>query len=104
MKPTSWNFIVISSHGPVLGKIGLSFKAAMILLAAFVVAFLMTVLLLLMYPEIRVYEPDRVRLAAENQSLKTENKNIEVKLHKLDTQLSKVQEHSAHVVALMQTD
>jgi competence protein ComGC len=104
MKPTSWNFIVISAHGPVLEKIGLSFKAALILVAAFVVAFLMTVLLLLMFPNMRVNEPDRLRLAAENQFLKTENKNLELKLHKLDTQMSHVQEHSAHVVALMQTD
>ena len=104
MKPTSWNFIVISSHGQVLEKVGLSFKAVLVLVAAFVVAFLMTVLLLLLYPEIRVYEPDGVRLAAENQLLKTENKNIEIKLQKLDTQMSHVQEHSANVVALMQTD
>jgi|SRR5579862_1284591 len=104
MKPTSWNCIVISAHGPVLEKVGLSFKAALILVAAFVVAFLMTVMLMLMFPSIRVNEPDRVRLAAENQLLKVENKNLALKIHKLDTQMSHVQEHSEHVVTLIQTD
>lgn len=104
MKATSWNFIVISAHGPVLEKIGLSFKAALILVGAFVIAFLMTVLLLLMFPSIRVSEPDRVRLAAENQMLRVENKNLALKIQKLDMQMSHVQEHSQNVVALMQTD
>jgi len=104
MKATSWNFIVISAHGPVLEKIGLSFKAALILMGAFIVAFLMTVLLLLMFPSIRVSEPDRVRLATENQMLQVENKNLALKIQKLDMQMSHVQEHSQNVVALMQTD
>jgi len=104
MKATSWSFIVISAHSPVLEKIGISFKAALILVAAFVIAFLMTVLLLLMFPGIRVNEPDRVRLAAENQTLRLENKNIALKIRKLDTQMSYVEQHSQRVVALMQTD
>jgi hypothetical protein len=104
MKATSWSFIVISAHSPALEKIGISFKAALILVAAFVVAFLMTVLLLLMFPSIRVNEPDRVRLAAENQTLRVENKNLALKILKLDTQMSHVQEHSQRVVALTQTD
>ena len=104
MKATSWSFIVISAHSPVLEKIGISFKAALILVAAFVIAFLMTVLLLLMFPGIRVNEPDRVRLAVENQTLRSENKNIALTIRKLDTQMSRVEEHSQRVVALMQTD
>jgi hypothetical protein len=104
MKATSWSFIVISEHTPVLEKIGISFKAALILVAAFVIAFLMTVLLLLMFPGIRVNEPDRVRLAAENQTLSIENKNIALKIYKLDTQMSHVEQHSQRVVTLMQMD
>ena len=104
MKATSWSFIVISAHSPVLEKIGISFKAALILVAAFVIAFLMTVLLLLMFPGIRVNEPDRVRLAVENQTLRSENKNIALTIRKLDTQMSRVEEHSQWVAALMQAD
>jgi hypothetical protein len=104
MKATTWSLIVIPEHSPVLEKIGLSFKAALILVAAFVVAFLMTVFVLLMFPTLRVNEPDRVRLAAENQALKIENKNLAVKIYKLDTQMSHVQEHSKNVGALMETD
>ena len=104
MKATSGSFIVISTHSPVLEKIGMSFKAALILVAAFVIAFLMTVLLLLMFPGIRVNEPDRIRLAVENQTLRIENKDIAVSIRKLDTQMSHVEQHSQRVVALMQMD
>jgi len=104
MKATAWSFIVISAHTPILEKIGISFKAALILVAAFVIAFLMTVLLLLMFPGIRVNEPDRVRLAVENQTLRSENKNIALTIRKLDTQMSRVEEHSQWVAALMQAD
>jgi hypothetical protein len=104
MKATSWSFIVISAHSPVLEKIGLSFKAALILVAAFVIAFLTTVLLLLMFPGIRVNEPDRVRLATENQALKVENKNISLQIGKLNTQMSHFEEHSQRVAALMEAD
>jgi hypothetical protein len=104
MKATSWSFIVISAHSPIPQKIGISFKAALILVAAFVVAFLMTVLFLLMFPTIRVNEPDRVRLAAENQTLRIENKDIGVKIRTLDSQMGDVEKHSQLVVALMQMD
>jgi len=73
MKATSWSFTVISAHNPVIEKMGMSFKAALILVAAFVVAFLMTVLLLLMFPSMRVNESGRIRLAAENQTLRIES-------------------------------
>jgi hypothetical protein len=104
MKATSWSLIVIPEHSPILEKVGMSFKAVMILAAAFAVTFLITVFLLLMYPGLRVNEPDRVRLATENQALRVENKNLALKIHRLDTQMSHVQEHSQNVVALMQTD
>ncbi len=103
MKATSWSLIVIPEHSPILEKVGMSFKAVLVLAAAFVVTFVITVFLLLMYPGLRVNEPDRVRLAAENQALRVENKNLALKIHRLDTQMSLVQEHSQSVVALMQT-
>lgn len=104
MRATSWSLIVIPAHSPILEKIGVSFKAVLILAAAFVVAFLTTVFLLLLYPSLRVNEPDRVRLTTENQELRVENKNLALRIRKLDTQMSHVQEHSQNVVALMQTD
>ena len=104
MKTTAWNLIVISSHSPRLEKIRVSCQAGLILFAAFVLAFLTTVLLLLMFPQARVNESDHARLAAENQVLRTENKNIAIRIGKLDSQVSRAEAHSQRIVALTQTD
>jgi cell division protein FtsB len=87
-----------------LEKFKISYKAALILVLAFVVAFLATVFLLVIVPRFRVNETDRVRLLTENQTLQSENKDIALKIHKLNTQMSRVEENSQRVVALMQTD
>jgi hypothetical protein len=104
MKATSWSFIVIAPHSPTLEKFTISYKAALILVVAFVLAFLTTVFLLLMFPTSRVNEPDRVRLAAENQTLRVENKNIAIQLGRLNAQMSRVEQRSQRVVGLMQAD
>ena len=102
MKTRSWNLIVLPPHGPRIEQIRLSCKAGLILLGAFVLAFLMTVLLLLAFPRIRVNESDRARLDAENQALKIENANLAISLGRLNEQLSRVEEQSQHITALMQ--
>ena len=104
MKTTAWNLIVMAPHSPRLEKFRVSFQAGLILFAAFVLAFLTTVLLLLMFPQARVNESDRARLAAENQVLRTENKNISIRVGKLDAQVSRVEAHSQQVMALTQID
>jgi hypothetical protein len=104
MKTTTWNLIVMAPHSPRLEKIRVSVQAGLILVAAFVLAFLTTVFLLLMFPQARVNESDRARLAAENQAMQTENKNIAIRIGKLDAQVSKVEAHSQRVVSLAQTD
>src|SRR5262249_32772402 len=53
LRAASWSLIVIPEHNPILEKIGMSFKAVLILATAFLVAFLMTVFLFLMYPSLR---------------------------------------------------
>ena len=104
MKATSWSFIVLSPHSPRLEKFTISCKAALVLIAAFVLAFLATVFLLLMFPAFKVNEHDRVRLAAENQAMRIENKNLDLQIGKLNRQMSHVEEHSQRVVALIQAD
>jgi type II secretory pathway component PulM len=104
MKATAWNLVVISPHSPCLEKIRVSCQAGLILLGAFVLAFLTTVFLLLMFPQTRVNESARARLAAENQVLRTENKNIAIRIDKLDSQVSQAEAHSQRIVTLMQTD
>ena len=103
MKPTSWSFIVLPSHSAALEKFTISFKAALIL-AAFVLAFLTTVFLLVILRPPKPNEPARVRLAAENQILRTDIKDAALRLRNLDTQMLRVEQHSKVVVALMQAD
>jgi hypothetical protein len=102
MKTRSWNLIVLPPHGPRIEQIRLSCKAGLILLGAFVLAFLMTVLLLLAFPRIRVNESDRARLDAENQALKIENANLAISIGRLNEKLSRVEEQSQHITSLMQ--
>jgi hypothetical protein len=104
LKTTSWSLIVFVPHSPTLQKFTISCKAAIILLLAFVVAFLTTVFLLLMFPGFGVNEADRVRLRTENQALRIDNADIAVEIGRLNTQMSRVEEHSEAVVALAQAD
>jgi hypothetical protein len=103
MKPTSWSFIVVPSHSTALEKFTISFKAALIL-AAFVLAFLATVFLLIVLAPAKPNEPARLRLAAENQTLRMDNKDVALRIRNLDTQMLRIEQHSQVVVALMQAD
>jgi len=104
MKTTFWSLIVISPNSPSLHKIRISGKALLILAGAFMLAFCTTVFLLLMFPRIEINDIDRSRLAAENQVLRIENKNLTVGMHKLDSKLSRMEGRSQEVAALMQAD
>jgi len=102
MKTRSWDLIVLPPHGPRFEQVRVSCKAGLILLAAFLLAFIMTVLLLLAFPRIRVNESDRARLDAENQALKIENANLAITIRRLNAQVSRVEERSQRITALMQ--
>ena len=104
MKTTFWSLVVISPNSPSLHKIRISGKALLILAGAFMLAFCTTVFLLLMFPRIEINDIDRSRLAAENQVLRIENKNLTVGMHKLDSKLSRMEGRSQEVAALMQAD
>jgi hypothetical protein len=94
VKTTSWS---LSSHSPSLEKIRVSCKLGVILVGAFVFAFLTSTFLLLMFPQIRVSEPDRVRVAAENQGL-SENKNLGPKTSRHNAELSRVANVSSELL------
>ena len=106
MKATKWNLIVISPESPSLQKIRISSTGLLIIVGACVLAFCTTVFLLLMFPHARVQEMDRSssRLAAENSVLRSENKNLLLGIHKLDSDVSRLEGHSKKVVALAETD
>ena len=104
MKTTFWSLVVISPNSPSLHKIRISGKALLILAGAFMLAFCTTVFLLLMFPRIEINDIDRSRLAAENQVLRIENKNLTVGMHRLNSKLSRMEGRSQEVAALMQAD
>jgi hypothetical protein len=104
MKTTFWSLVVITPDSPGLQKIRISSTAILIIAGAFVVAFCTTVALLLMFPHARVNDTNRTRLAAENQVLRIENKDLVLGVRKLDSQVSHLDVRSQQVAASMQTD
>jgi hypothetical protein len=66
------------SDSPSLQSIRTPFTAALIIAAAFVLAFCTTVFLLLMFPREQVRETGRSRLAAENQAVRMEHNSVRV--------------------------
>jgi hypothetical protein len=71
----------------------------LILATAFVVAFCTTVFLLLMFPHAQDHEIRRSQLAAENQVMRKENKELLLGIRKLDSDVSRVEGLSQKVVA-----
>ena len=69
--------------------------------AAFVLSFAITVALLTHFPPHPVSDDERTRLAAENQSLKIENKNTAINVQRLSTQLSQMEEKAQQITDLM---
>jgi len=104
MRTNSWNLIVIPYGSSRIEKFRFTFKSVGILILAFIVSFLATVLFLLMHPQPHVNPADRVRLEAENQSLKVDNVNLYLKIHRLDAQLKQMEEQSKVVETLMETE
>src|SRR5260370_19170940 len=101
MKPTLYRLIVVPPDGSRGRRIQISRQAVLILAAAFILSFLATVTLLLIFPRTQSSDTDRSRLAAENQTLKIENRNAEFQMERLNTQLSRVEELSNRITALI---
>ena len=104
MRTNSWNLIVIPYGSSRIEKFRFTFKSVGILILAFIVSFLATVLFLLRHPQPHVNPADRVRLEAENQSLKVDNVNLYLKIHRLDAQLKQMEEQSKLVETLLETE
>jgi hypothetical protein len=102
MKTAFCSLVVIAPNAPTVQKIRISRTAMWILAFAFVVAFFATVVLLLIFPHLRVKENSRARLAAENQLMKVENKNLTIGVLRLDSKVSRLEGHSQEVIALME--
>jgi hypothetical protein len=104
MKTTFYSLIIVPPQTPQIRWLHLSRRALLILVTAFLLSFLTTVVLFLTFPRIRVVDADRTRLIAENQALRTENTNIEFQRRKLSERLLRVEETSKRVSVMMTTD
>lgn len=104
MKTTFYSLIVIHSDSHRCRKISISRPAVLILTGAFVLSFFVSVVLMLIFPRVRPTDTDRSRLAAENQTLRVENRNAEIQMGKLNTQISRVEEVSSRIIALIEAD
>jgi len=104
MKTTFYSLVVIPPFGSRGPKIQISRPAVLILAAAFAVSFFVAVGWLLLFPRIQSSDTARYRLAAENQTLKIDNKNAEFRVRRLNTQLSHVEELSNRITALIDAD
>jgi cell division protein FtsB len=104
METTFYSLIVIPPDSYRGRKIRISRLAILILAAALVLSFLVTVALMLLFPRVHSSDTDRSRLAAENQTLRVENRNAEIQIWKLNTQISRVEELSSRITALIEAD
>ena len=100
MKTTSYSLVVVSPQGPRFHRVNIS-RQVIIIVAAFILSFAITVALLTHFPPHPVSDDERTRLAAENQSLKIENKNTAINVQRLSTQLSQMEEKAQQITDLM---
>jgi hypothetical protein len=102
MKTTSYSLVVVSPEGPRFHRFNVS-RRVIIIVAAFILSFAITVALLTSFPPNHVSDDERTRLAAENQSLKIENKNTEISVSRLTNQLSQMEQKAQQLTDLWNT-
>lgn len=99
MKTTSYSLVVVSPQGPRFHRFNVS-RQVILIVAAFLLSFAITVVLLTSFPPRHVTEAEHARLAAENQSLKIENKNTAIGVARLATQLSEMEGKAQQITDL----
>jgi hypothetical protein len=100
MKTTSYSLMVVSPQSPRFYRVNIS-RQVVIIVAAFLLSFAITVALLTSFPPARVNEADRSRLDAENRALKIENENTAIGVEKLSTRLSQMEDTAKQITDLM---
>ena len=92
--------MVVSPQSPRFYRVNVS-RQVVIIVAAFLLSFAITVALLTSFPPARVNEADRSRLDAENRALKIENENTAIGVEKLLTRLSQMEDTAKQITDLM---
>jgi hypothetical protein len=99
MKTTSYSLVVVAPQGPRFQRFNVS-RQVILIVAAFLLAFAITVVFLTSFPPRHVSEAEHARLAAENQSLKVENKNTALSVARLSNQLSEMEGKAQQITDL----
>jgi len=99
MKTTSYSLVVVTPQGPRFHRVNIS-RQVILIVAAFLVSFAITVALLTKFQPNHVSDSERTRLAAENRSLQIENKNIALGVARLATQLSAMENKAQQITDL----
>jgi hypothetical protein len=99
MKTTSYSLVVVSPQGPRFHRFNVS-RQVILIVAAFLLSFAITVVLLTSFPPKQGTDAERTRLAAENQSLQIENKNRAIGVARLTTQLSAMEGKAQQITDL----
>ena len=104
MKTNLFNLIVVSPSSPRIWKLKVSKRAIVIIALVFLFSFGLTVAMVSSVPPEKLSDADHLKLRLENQALQIENRNIELRAHRIDAELSELEEMSKRINALMQTD
>jgi len=95
------SLIVLAPGAPRTIKLHLSRGAIAILVAAFLLSFLIVVLTGYVYPPSRVNEVHRAELEAENNALRVEASNATLGIQKLDAKLAELEAKSKRINELV---
>ena len=95
------SLIVFGPGAPRMFKLHLSRGAIAVLVVAFLLSFLIAVLMGYAYPASHVNEAHRAELEAENRALKVEASNASLGIQKLDEKLAELEEKSKRINELV---
>ena len=104
MKTRFCDLIVIAPESPSICKFRITSQAMLMILGAFLLSFCLAVALTYCFPAEKLSEVNRSRLQAENQALDIENKNLELRTHRLNGQLSTLEQTSKRITELLEND
>lgn len=102
-KPSFYNLVIVSPGDPRILKFHVSRRVIMMLIAAFLLSFLVTVAVGYTISRQRLSSVEHARLQEENQTLEVENRNAAIRYQKLAAQLDNIEKRSERVNALLQS-
>lgn len=104
MKTSFYNLVIVSPGDPQILKFHVSRRMIMMLFAAFLLSFLVTVAVGYTISRQKLSGEEHLRLQVENQTLEVENKNAAIRNQKLEAQLDDIEKRSERVNTLLKSN